>query len=139
MVHAAPTERDWIKIPIPPTLRTEQSVVVPPTDWDAFDGATGKCPSNVDHRLVEIKVYDGHPRDCAVVPQDDSHENKSQNFLVYRWDISSWPKNVVWIGCRYSSTRILICRPLPKSAKEIRITYSTEIPGRVQPSLIEYR
>lgn len=129
----------WITVHVPIIIETDQLSKSPTPEWEAFDALKGKCSKNFEHRLETILVFDGHPGECSVLQQDKIIDVKSKHKEIYNFKTSGWKHSGIWIGCQYSSTRINLCQQLPSSVKEVQITYSTAIPGKLIPIQVEFR
>ena len=130
-------QTEWTEFIIPESIQTSQSITSEFTNWQPFDGSSGECPQNVIHRIDEISVYDGHPRECAsLVPASESRTKKS---LITIWKLSPVSPEGTWVKCSYTHTRMSLCLSLPKTAKELRLTSNVAVLIKSQPVKIEFR
>ena len=131
--------RAWTELPLTGEIQTSQKIPNCPTGWQAVDDAEGACPRNARHTLVAVAVYDGPPSQCADLVPDAVQDIKARKRRISTWHLASASSEGTWIRCNYAQTRLGLCRQLPLTAKEVRVTASLENPNPPEVLRVEYQ
>jgi hypothetical protein len=107
----APTNFDC-----PKSLAVTQSVATSAGGWEVVG-----TPANKLTALENIQVFTDHPSKMGnLIPDQTKRHAKTE---VTTWMLAPDPMPY-WIACVYSESRAVLARPIPKAAKQCRMTES---------------
>ena len=131
---ALSAQKEWIVFVLPPTIETKQEVKTIPAGWVALLEA-------VPNQIAGITVFDGRPEQKASLVPDNEEQHKAENRLVVTWQLAPLSPEGIWLTFSYASTSVVLAKPLPQGATELRVTYDTSvtISGMNEIVRVEYR
>lgn len=132
-----PSETKWVEIPIPGSVETKQELTSTPAGWQGFDEIHSIDPPKHSHDLLHVGISLGHPREGEWrEPDTDTGSGKESVFV---WQLAPDPKKDYWVNFSYSSTRLSLCKPLPHSATQVRVTINRQVPNTPRVIKVEFR
>jgi hypothetical protein len=131
---ALSAQKEWKVFVLPPTIETRQEVKTIPAGWEALLEA-------VPNQIAGITVFDGRPEQKASLVPDNEQKQKAENRLVVTWQLAPLSPEGIWLAFSYASTSVVLAKPLPQGATELRVLYdpSVTINGMNEIVRVEYR
>jgi hypothetical protein len=127
-------QKEWIGFVLPPTIETKQEAKTIPAGWIALT-------DTVPNQIAGITVFDGRPEQKASLVPDKEERQKAENRLLVTWRLDPSSTEGIWLTFSYASTSVVLAKPLPKGATQLRVTYDTSatISGMNEIVRVEYR
>lgn len=127
-------QKEWKDFALPPAVETRQEISSVPAGWTALNEA-------VPNHVAGITVFDGRPEQRASLVPGKEERQKARNRLVLTWRLTPSSDEGTWVSFSYTSTSVVLARPLPKGTTGLRVTYDTAVTvcGLHEIVRIEYR
>jgi hypothetical protein len=131
---AQSAQKEWKVFVLPPTIETRQEVKMIPAGWVAL-------PEAVPNQVAGITVFDGRPEQKASLVPDNEEKQKDKNRLAVTWQLAPLSPEGIWLTFSYASTSVVLAKPLPQGATELRVLYDTSVTicGMNEIVRVEYR
>jgi hypothetical protein len=131
---AQSAQKEWKAFVLPPAIETKQEVKTIPAGWVAL-------LETVPNQVAGITVFDGLPEQKASLVPDNEEQHKAENRLVVTWRLAPLSPEGIWLTFSYASTSLVLAKPLPQGATELRVLYDTSVTicGMNEIVRVEYR
>ena len=89
-----------------------------PAGWEAKHDFS---PKVLSHKFENLSVYDGPPEEGArLVPDNEANTNPAHTL----WTFNKKKERLIWLGCEYTDSNIILAKALPKNVTKCRLVFS---------------